>query len=264
MKSQGFTLVELAIVLMIIGLLIGGILRGQELLGNARVTSTIQQVSSYIGATHTFRDTYNATPGDMIDAKIRLPNAGSNGQLKNGDGNSIIGVQHSASSQLDEPWATVDTAMTTENAQYWKHLSQAHLISGIDPGATSPEWGKSNPKAKLGDAGFFMRWSSCSNPVGCGGGTSNHYLVLFKNINGVANCLQNSGCAVAPIRAAQMDRKMDDGFAVNGDVIAISFSWANGCGDPNVGIGQATKNGANGYDESKYVPACDMMFKVPM
>ena len=55
-SQSGFTLVELAIVLMIIGLLIGGILRGQELMENARVTSTIQQTKAYDGATTTFRD----------------------------------------------------------------------------------------------------------------------------------------------------------------------------------------------------------------
>jgi prepilin-type N-terminal cleavage/methylation domain-containing protein len=56
-SQAGFTLVELAIVMIIIGLLIAGVLKGQELIANARVTSTVAQVKAIDAAISTFKDT---------------------------------------------------------------------------------------------------------------------------------------------------------------------------------------------------------------
>lgn len=70
--SRGFTLVELAIVMTIIGLLIGGILKGQELMQNARQNATIAQVKSYQAAVTLFRDTYASYPGDYPAALTTL------------------------------------------------------------------------------------------------------------------------------------------------------------------------------------------------
>jgi prepilin-type N-terminal cleavage/methylation domain-containing protein len=75
MRAEGgFTLVELAIVMIIIGLLIAGVLKGQELIGNARVTATVAQIKAIDAATSTFKDTYQDIPGDMINPGVRLPN----------------------------------------------------------------------------------------------------------------------------------------------------------------------------------------------
>src|SRR3990172_13141075 len=63
--QKGFTLVELALVMVIIGLLIGGILKGQQLVTNARATSTVSQTRQIEAATTTFQDSYGALPGDM-------------------------------------------------------------------------------------------------------------------------------------------------------------------------------------------------------
>ena len=71
-QEQGFTLVELAIVMIIIGLLIGGVLKGQQLIENAKVTATISQIKGFQAALNSFRDTYSAMPGDMRNATTRL------------------------------------------------------------------------------------------------------------------------------------------------------------------------------------------------
>src|ERR1700746_416796 len=63
--SPGFTLIELSIVLVIIGLIVGGVLVGQDLIRAAEVRATISQIEKYNTAVNTFRGKYNALPGDL-------------------------------------------------------------------------------------------------------------------------------------------------------------------------------------------------------
>jgi prepilin-type N-terminal cleavage/methylation domain-containing protein len=83
MSQRGFTLVEIAIVLVIIGLLLGGVLKGQSLIDSAKVKNIIQQVQSLQAAVNAYQDRYRALPGDDIMATTHVPGATGNG---NGDG----------------------------------------------------------------------------------------------------------------------------------------------------------------------------------
>jgi prepilin-type N-terminal cleavage/methylation domain-containing protein len=117
MRSQrGFTLVELSIVLIIIGLLIGGILKGQELIRNAQSKALISQIDAFRAANNSFIDRYGQLPGDFSRASELLPakSDGSSGQL-DGDGNGRIG----------------GLGNDGESLQYWQHLAAADLIGGI-------------------------------------------------------------------------------------------------------------------------------------
>ena len=71
-KPNGFALVELAIVITIIGILIGGVLKGQQLIEQARIAGTIQQMRDYKSAVIIFQTKYDALPGDMPDADKRI------------------------------------------------------------------------------------------------------------------------------------------------------------------------------------------------
>ena len=75
--QRGFTLVEAAIVLLIIGLVIGGVLRGQELISSARARNITEQTRAIQVAYYAFQDRYNSLPGDLTAAQARLvsPNA---------------------------------------------------------------------------------------------------------------------------------------------------------------------------------------------
>lgn len=83
MKSCGFTLVELSIVLVIIGLLIGGILVGRDLIKTAELRAYVSQLEKYSTAVNAFKLKYNCLPGDCASAN-------SYGLGSNGNGNSII------------------------------------------------------------------------------------------------------------------------------------------------------------------------------
>lgn len=104
-RQSGFTLIEIAIVLVIIGLLLGGILKGQELITSARVRNIIAQLDGAKAAFFGFQDRYRALPGDFSNATTQIAGATQNG---NGDG-QITG---------------------TEAIAVWDHLSHAGFING--------------------------------------------------------------------------------------------------------------------------------------
>ena len=82
-RQQGFTLVEIAIVLVIIGLLLGGVLKGQGLIDGAKIKNIIQQSNSLSAAVNAYQDKFRALPGDDVLATTHVPGAINNG---NGDG----------------------------------------------------------------------------------------------------------------------------------------------------------------------------------
>ena len=124
-KQTGFTLIEIAIVLVIIGLLLGGVLKGQELITSARVRNIITQQDGIKAAFYGFQDRYRAMPGDYAQAMANITGAGANGD---GDGQIEI--------------AGAITAR--EDILVWDHLSHAGFLTGsfvfnaVPSPATSP------------------------------------------------------------------------------------------------------------------------------
>lgn len=136
MRSQsGFSLVELSIVLVILGLLVGGVLTGQSLIRAAELRAVSTEYSRWVTATQTFRDKYFALPGDMPNATAfwgsmssgTCPNAtgGTGTQTCNGNGDGIIGLAGGA-------------GRSGENLLYWQHLANAGIIEGRFTGVSGP------------------------------------------------------------------------------------------------------------------------------
>lgn len=236
-NQRGFSLVELSIVLVILGLLTGGILGGQALIKAAELRSVNKDVETFLIATHAFRDKYRALPGDMPNAtRFWGAQAGSTDDGRdatcaaldesspatgtatcNGNGNGVIA--NYGSSGGSEKYETF---------RAWQHLSNAGLINGQYTGVTNGNTpnniitaGENVPASKLGRAGYNYTWWG-SDPSAGGyssifPGDYRHVFVLGRPGGFHA---MNTTPALVPEDAWQIDMKMDDGNPAQGNVRA--------------------------------------------
>ena len=197
-KTQGFTLVEVGIVLVIMGLLLGGVLKGQELLTNARVRELIGQQDGVKAAFLGFQDRFKAMPGDYVGAMTSIPNTTQNG---NGNGR-------------------VESSTTpNESILAWEHLSRAGFLNAtLTYGATE------SPTTSLrNNYGVFLQiaYDGIYGP-----GSSSTPSMLRHNLK--------SGCQIPVEVIAEVDRKIDDG-APNGGSFQFSRYQGNGSNMPTDG-----------------------------
>ena len=122
-KQAGFTLIEIAIVLVIIGLLLGGVLKGQELITSARVRNLISTQDGIKAAYFGFLDRYRALPGDYPGAQAfaNIPNMVDATMGGNGDGRILT------------------NGAVLEQTLAWMHLSNAGFLTGAYRMATNAE-----------------------------------------------------------------------------------------------------------------------------
>lgn len=209
-RQSGFTLVELAIVMIIIGLLIAGILKGQEMVINAQLKGVIKEVQSYRAAVNTFRDIYDALPGDMPNAGARIPNCAANVACVDAGGNGDRRI-----GRLTTNWSRDNqSALITEPTQFWTHLALADLITGIT--ATGQQiWGDLYPASAIG-GGFQVAFVREGGANQAGG----HYFILRVPPTGDPHPTNLGGGVLAPIQVQYLDKKMDNGVPNLGNVIA--------------------------------------------
>lgn len=237
-RQQGFTLVELALVLVIVGLLTGGILKGREMIENARVTSTVAQVKSYESAVTAFYDIFNVLPGDMPNASDRIANcpAACNAPLLTGD-NNFIGAQTWTTSvlwpnQVTSPLnALPAVAVGAETQLFWVHLYKMDLITGVTDAPLRSSgtltWAESHPASRIG-GGFVVGYNNGATPPGAAtpsatAGMTGTVLVLQQSVTGGIQTTRGTQ-PLTPARAAQIDRRMDDGLPHSGLVRAYGLS----------------------------------------
>ena len=129
-KQKGFTLVEIAIVLVIVGLLIGGVLKGQEMITNAKLKRIESDNAGIAAAMFSYQDRYLQLPGDDdgADQRFSIYTDGASDPAAadiNGDSNGSI----------EGDWVG---AANEETANFWKHLRAAGLIPGGGDDDTQP------------------------------------------------------------------------------------------------------------------------------
>jgi prepilin-type N-terminal cleavage/methylation domain-containing protein len=122
-NQKGFTLVELAIVLVIIGIILGGVLQGREMINNARIKRVVTQEKEITAAVLSYQDRYNMLPGDD-NAAVARGWAG----VVNGNANGVI----------TNTLAQATNCGAGEGCQLWAHLRGAGFIPGANPVAGNP------------------------------------------------------------------------------------------------------------------------------
>jgi prepilin-type N-terminal cleavage/methylation domain-containing protein len=212
--QKGFTLVELAIVLTIIGLLIGGILKGQQLIANARVTAQIAQAQAVTAAITSFNDSFQGYPGDITSTAVRIQ--GCAGFCVDGDANSQIATGLSA--WLAETPASNAIPAGAEPLAAWAELADANLISGVNASAAATATiGSAIPIAKI-DPG-----------TGLEVGTAKDGYIYIATVTKVgAPTVAPGANSMTAGQAAQIDRKMDDGIPGTGGVVGQGFTTCTG------------------------------------
>lgn len=241
--NTGFTLIELSIVLVIIGLLVGGILTGQNLIRAAGARSEIKQIEGYRQAVNTFRTKYGYYPGDILPAEASA--AGFiNYMYSNAHGNGNGLIEHSDQSPGDQ-----------EEAMLWADLTTAGLISDrIDPqvviGQASGDLATMHPASKLGGS-YVLAVSGGVIDVSANFGNGKGYdgRNYFTLMNSTVTAWNSpAGAYMTPAQSFAIDSKMDDGLPLSGGVISAywstyaqygagkTFSWS-GYNIPNLSSG---------------------------
>jgi prepilin-type N-terminal cleavage/methylation domain-containing protein len=247
-SRQGFTLIELSIVLVIIGLIVGGVLVGQDLINAAEIRATISQIEKYRTAVNAFRIKYNCLPGDCANA-ANYGFAARGSYPGEGDGDGVIeGITADAASMN-----IGKRIFGGETAIFWEDLSQAGLIDGYfntgiatSPPAsvTTPQVASYFPRAKIGRGNYVYVYSG--GWIGWFGGWGFTDGLNYFALSGIQQSKAGtfgiaSGLAsLKVIEASNIDGKMDDGFPQSGKVMAaypaLMAYWAKGGTiDPNNG-----------------------------
>ena len=210
-KSSGFTLVEISIVMIIIGLLIGGTFGGIKLVENAQVNKTVQEIKSTSSAALSFRNIYNRFPGDLTNPSVRLSNCtvapcatGGNGDRRIGS----VGVNGSITA-------------TDENFTFWHHLQAADLLSLAYRNTTDMVYGEGHPESSIG--GGYRVFYYSNTPVGpCPTNYSGHGFLVSGEPTGNVNTPAGRALSCAQVR--RLDDKMDDGLPLAGYLQTVCFS----------------------------------------
>ncbi len=231
-RKQGFTLAEMAIVLVVIGLLVGVVIGGSSMLQQSRLQAAVSDFSKYSSAYAQFVQQYGGPPGDIIDAtnywgkdntycSADSATAVSPGTC-NGDGDGLLNTVTAR--------ASLDSTHPSETYRAWQQLVLANLIDGSfngipgTGGATHTVLSGTDtnaPKSRITNSGwsFAYKATTSSSGVWYDQGLEN-YLLFGASVASSTT----SGALLTPSEAWQIDKKMDDSLPGTGRVLSTALT----------------------------------------
>ena len=198
--QRGFTLVEIAIVLMIIGLLIGGVLRGQELITSARVRNMVDQKSAVQTAIIAFQDRFKMLPGDLGATQITVV----------GGGALVAGTPSDGTVNIAAPGGVV----TGDSGVMFQNLNAAGFISCAQCSGTAGGVASTTTNTMLNTFGDYLWYGNIA------GGLTN----TWWDAVGDARKALGTGSSTSSQILAELDRKADDGVPASGQLRVGTYS----------------------------------------
>ncbi len=212
-QQSGFTLVEIAIVLVIIGLLLGGVLKGQELINSAKAKSYAQDFRTIQAALYGFQDRFKGIPGDLALAatKINLATTATTPAAAQGNGN-IGGV-----------WDSITN--TDESCLAWEHMRLAGFLAG-----------STTPICTAGDA--YLQTNADGGRIG---------ISSAMNITGMTGSYNICSSGVLGKIAKQLDTQLDDGVSTTGSFRIAALNPTPPTAAAVAAVAQASVDDATSY-----------------
>ena len=206
--NNGFTLVEISIVMIIVGLLIGGVFGGMKLIDNANIQKTVQDLKAIESAALTFRDTYRALPGDIRTPNTRISNCTVAPCATAGNGDRVLGIATWSGAIIN----------TDENFTFWHHLQAANLLQMDFRNTTDMNFGEGQPSAPIIDG--YRVVNITTNLWGCANVADFRASLTLTNTSNAALNVAPATSALSCRVLSILDRKADNEDPHTGKIIA--------------------------------------------
>jgi prepilin-type N-terminal cleavage/methylation domain-containing protein len=233
-RLSGFTLVELSIVIIVLGMLVGGTLGGVRIVRQAKLKKLHGQVQDALQAAGMFSNKYDALPGDMENAYQTLGSAcADSADACNGNGDGRIGYRD----------------FGDETYMAWNHLRLAEIYTGAFTGAAGDVAGVNFPEAAMPNSGLRWRYEA----IEAFGSLQIGNALMLTSLSGSYDV-----GVISAKDAATLDLKFDDGLPAAGNILGF---YGTATADGVRCFSGTYAGGDVAYLTANEEPGCTLLFK---